>query len=243
MCYTKQPQTAACLKKQKAEKEKKEGENKNSKKDTNPKAKTESQERREASENRKRNLSQQRDNRSPQRLGNSCAQVRVQNMGNHPSGTYSDSDEEDDYDTPPETLESDNDLEEDNDDPNMPENSDDDISEDEDNEILQNRPENDSAIETGNLINFPDLLRLHNSGQDTNNSGITHSTRETFPPSKSLGARPKIPLPIGSWPRRYNPPLREVILPHLHQTPCPKGVCVPPYDEPPEPWCGSGFQD
>ena len=84
--------TAACLKKQKAEKEKKEGENKNSKKDTNPKAKTESQERREASENRKRNLSQQRDNRSPQRLGNSCAQVQVQNMENHPSGTYSDSD-------------------------------------------------------------------------------------------------------------------------------------------------------
>ena len=105
-------------------------------------------------------------------------------MGNHPSGTYSDSDEEDDYDTPPETLESDNNLEEDNDDPNMPENSDDDISEDEDNEILHNRPENDSAIETGNLRNFPDLLCLHNLGQDTNNSGITHSTRETFPPSK-----------------------------------------------------------
>ena len=54
---------------------------------------------------------------------------------------------------------------------------------DEDNKILQNRPENDSAIETANLRNFPDLLRLHNSGQDTNNSGITHSTRETFPPS------------------------------------------------------------
>ena len=44
-------------------------------------------------------------------------------MGNHPSGTHSDSDE-DDYDTPPETLDSDNDLEEENDDPNMPENSD-----------------------------------------------------------------------------------------------------------------------
>ena len=125
--------TAACIKKQKVEKEKKEGDNKNSKKDTNPKAKTTSLERRDASGNNKRDLSQPKDNRSPQRLGNSCAQVRCSNMGNKPSGNYSDSDEEDDYDTPPETLESDNDLEEENDDPNMPEISDDNISEDEDN--------------------------------------------------------------------------------------------------------------
>ena len=41
-------------------------------------------------------------------------------LGNHPSGTYSYLDEEDDYDTPPETLESDSDLEEENDDPNVP---------------------------------------------------------------------------------------------------------------------------
>merc|ERR1712243_90893 len=65
--------TAACLKKQKAEKEKKEGENKNSKKEINPKAKTESQERRDASADRRWNLSQPKDNRSPQWLGNSCA--------------------------------------------------------------------------------------------------------------------------------------------------------------------------
>ena len=170
-------------------------------------------------------------------MGNSCAQVRV---GNKPSN-YS-SDEEEEYDTPPESLESDDNPEEENDDPNMPENSDDDISEDEDNEILQNMAENDSAIEIVNLRNFPDLLRLHGSGQDTN-SGITHPTRETFPPSKCKGARPKEPLPIGSWPRRNNPPLREVILPQLEQTPCPRGVCVPPYDKPPEPWCGFGSQD
>ena len=62
----------------------------------------------------KRDLSQPKDNRSPQRLGNSCAQVRVHNMGNKPSGNYSDSDKEEDYNTPPETLESDNDLEEEN---------------------------------------------------------------------------------------------------------------------------------
>ena len=171
--------TAACLKKQKAEKEKKEGENKNSKKDTNPKAKTESQERRDASAERKRNLSQPRDNRSPQRGHTSCAQVRVQNMGNHPSGTHSDSDE-DDYDTPPETLDSDNDLEEENDDPNVPENSDEEISEDEDIEDLQNRLENDTEISVGNFLNFPDLLHLNNSDQDTSNSEITHSDNEQF---------------------------------------------------------------
>ncbi len=163
-------------------------------------------------------------------------------MGNHPSGTHSDSDE-DDYETPPETLDSDNDLEEENDNPNVPENSDDKISEDEDIEDLQNRPENDTAISVGNFLNFPDLLRLNKSGQDTINSEMTHSANETFPPSKSRGARPKKPLPIGSWPRRNNPPLREVILPQLEQTPCPRGVCVPPYDEPPELWCGFGSQD
>ena len=153
--------------KQKADKEKKQGEN-NGKKDANPKPKSESQERRDASNERKRNLSLPKDNRSPVRGHTSCAQVRVQRMGNHPSGTHSDSDE-DDYDTPPETLDSDNDLEEENDDPNVPENSDDDISEDEDNKVLHNRPENDSAISVGNLLNFPDLLRLNKSGQDTMN--------------------------------------------------------------------------
>ena len=132
-------------------------------------------------------------------------------MGNKPSGNNSDSDEEEEYDTPPETLDSDNDLEEENDDPNVPENSDDEISENEDNEILQNMPEdsddkisededneilqntaeNDSAIETANLRNFPDLLRLNKSGWDTNTSSITQSTRETFPPSKCGGAKPK----------------------------------------------------
>ena len=122
----------------------------------------------------------------------------------------------------------------------MPENSDDDISDDEDNEILQNRPENDSAIETANLRNFPDLLRLNISGQDTN-SGITHSTREIA--TTHSGARPKEPWHIGPGPRRINPPFSEVILPQLKQRPYQKGVCVPPYDEPQEPWCGFGSQD
>ena len=67
--------------------------------------KTASQERRDASSSSKRDLSQPKDNRSPQRFGNSCAQVRVRNMENKPSGNYSDSDEEEDYNTPPETLE------------------------------------------------------------------------------------------------------------------------------------------
>merc|ERR1711867_211761 len=185
----------------------------------------------------KRDLSQPRSNRSPQRFGAPCAQVRVFEKGDTPPDDNSDSDEDDEYDTPPESLEYDNNPEEENDDPNMPENTDDDISDDEDNEILHNMAENDSAIETGNLRNFPDLLRIHNSGQDTN------SDEETLPPSRCTGARPKEHLPIGSWPRRNNPPLREVVLPQLHQTPCPRGVCVPPYDEPPEPWCGFGSED
>ena len=164
----------------------------------------------------------------------------MRNIGNQPSGNYSDSDKEDDYDTPPETLESDNDLEEENDNPNMLENSDDDISEDEDNEVLQNRPVNETAISVENLLNFPDLLCLNKWGHDTSNSEITHSDNEQFPPSKSRGARPKSPLPTGPWPRRRNPPLREVVLPQHHQPPGVEGVCVPPYDEPPEPWCGFG---
>ena len=85
--------TAACIKKQKADKEKKQGED-NGKKDSNPKPLTASQERRNASEEaRKRNLSTMKSNSSPTRLHNSCVQVRT--MGNHISGTHSDSDEED----------------------------------------------------------------------------------------------------------------------------------------------------
>ena len=68
--------TAACIKKQKADKEKKQGEN-NDKKDTNPKPKSESQERRDASNERKRNLSLPKDNRFPVRGHTSCVQIRV----------------------------------------------------------------------------------------------------------------------------------------------------------------------
>ena len=116
--------TAACIKKQQADKEKKQGEN-NGKKDTNPKPTTASQERRNASEEaRKRNLSTMKDNGSPARMHNSCVQMQVRKMGNHPSGTHSDSDEED-YETPPETLDTESDLEMENNDPNVPENSED----------------------------------------------------------------------------------------------------------------------
>ena len=229
------------MKKKKAEKEKKEGEKNGNKKDTNLKAKTTSQERRDASSSNKRDLSQPKDNRFPQRFGNSCAQVCVRDMGNKPSRNGSDSDEEEEYNTPPETLESDNDLEEENDDPNVPENSDDGISEDEDNEILQNMQENsgdkisededneilqntaenDSAIETANLRNFPDLLRLNKSGWNTNTSSMTQSTKETFPPSKCSGAKPKKPSTNGSWLRSNTPPC----------------------DRPPDPWRGLSSQD
>ena len=125
----------------------------------------------------------------------------------------------------------------------MPENSDEEISEDEDIDDLQNRPENDTTMSVGNLLNFPDLLHLNISGQDTYNSEITHSDNETFPPSKSHRARPKSPLPTGTWQRGRHPPLREVVLPQLYQPPGAEGCCVPPYDEPPEPWFRFGTKE
>merc|ERR1712120_18596 len=222
--------TAACLKKKKNDKKKEE--EKGSKSDQTAK-KPNSQERRDGSDPSKRNLSQTKSNRSPQRFGAPCAQVRVYEKGDSPPDNDSDSDEE--YDTPPESLESDINPEE-NDDPNVPENTDDEISVDEDSEIFHNTAGNDSAIETANLRNFPDLLRIQNSNQETT------PDEETAPPSKCTGARPKERLPIDHYQRRNHPPLRDVVLPQLQQTPCPIGVCVPPYEEPTEPWCGFGSE-
>ena len=94
------------LKKKKVEKEKREGE-KGGKTDTTVKGKTTSQDRRDnSSGNNKRDLSQPKDNRSPIRFGAPCAQVRLRGMGDKPSGNNSDSDEEEEYNTPPETLDS-----------------------------------------------------------------------------------------------------------------------------------------
>merc|ERR1712115_680749 len=222
--------TAACLKKKKNEKKKEE--EKAGKADQTPK-KPNSQERRDGSDPNKRNLSQPKSNRSPQRFSVPCAQVRVFEKGDSPP--ESDSDSEEEYDTPPESLESDINPEE-NDDPNVPENTDDEISVDEDREIFHNTAGNDSAIETANLRNFPDLLCIQNSDQETT------SDEETAPPSKCTGARPKERLPIDHYQRRNHPPLRDVVLPQLQQTPCPIGVCVPPYEEPREPWCGFGSE-
>ena len=98
-------------------------------------------------------------------MHNSCVQVRT--MGNHPSSTHSDS-EEKDYETPLETLDTESDPEMENDNLKVPENSEDDMAEDEDIDELQNRPENDTGISVGNLLNFPDLLRQNTSGRDTN---------------------------------------------------------------------------
>ena len=81
-------------------------------------------------------------------------------MGNHPSGTHSDSDEED-YETPPETLDTESDPEMENDNPNAPEISEDDITEDKDIDELQNRPENDTGINMENLVNFLHLSLCH----------------------------------------------------------------------------------
>ena len=163
-------------------------------------------------------------------------------MGNYPSGTNSNSDEEF-YDTPPETLDTESDPELDNDNPNAPELSEDDLTEDEDIDELQNRPENDTAVSVGNLLNFPDLLRLNTLGRDTNNSEAENSDNENFPPSHSRGARPKSPLPTGNRSNWRQPPLREVKLPHLYQPPGAEGCCIPPYKVPAGPWAGFGTEE
>merc|ERR1712240_349450 len=87
--------------------------------------------------------------------------------------------------------------------------SDDEISEDEDNEILQNTAENDSAIETANLRNFPDLLRLNKLGWNTNTACMTQPTEETFPMSNVSEAD-------GLWPRCNTPPDPWLVL-SLHK--------------------------
>merc|ERR1712240_623261 len=91
--------------------------------------KTTSQDGRDNSNTNKRDLSRPRSNRSPQRFGNQCAQVRVVGEGDTPPEDSSDSDEDDEYNTPPETFDTDEDLEDD--DPNAPEKSDSELSEDE----------------------------------------------------------------------------------------------------------------
>ena len=82
-------------------------------------------------------------------------------------------------------METESDPELEDDDPNTPEITEDDLTEDEDINELQNRPENNTAVSVGNLLNFPDLLRLNTSDQDTNNSEAENSDNETFPPSHS----------------------------------------------------------
>ena len=121
--------------------------------ETTVKNKTASQERRDNSSSNKRDLSQPKDNRSPPRFGTSCAQVGVYGKGNKPSGNNSDSDKEEEYDTPPETLDSDDNLEEENDDPNAPEGSEDDMSENQDNETLPN---------TADLLHLKQIRLEHN---------------------------------------------------------------------------------
>ena len=100
----------------------------------------------------------------------------------------------------------------------MQEISDDEMSENEDNEILQNTAENDSAIETANLRNFPDLLRLNKSSWNT--SYMTQPTEEPIPMPKFTEAEPKQPSTDGSGPRSNTPPC----------------------DRPPDPWVGLSLQ-
>merc|ERR1712240_429164 len=125
--------TAACLKKKKNDKKK--DDDKGGKTDKTV-VKTPSQDRRDNSNTNKRDLSQPRSNRSPQRFGAPCAQVKVFEKGDTPPEDSSDSDEDDEYNTPPETFDTDEDLEDD--DPNAPEKSDSELSEDEETDSRPN---------------------------------------------------------------------------------------------------------
>ena len=104
-------------------------------------------------------------------------------MGNFLLGTYRDSDKESNK-TPPESLEIESDPEYD-DNPNAPELSEDNLKHDEEVEELPRRPENDTAMSLSSLLNFPDILRLNTSGQNTNNSEAEDSDNEHYPPSHS----------------------------------------------------------
>ena len=73
-------------------------------------------------------------------------------MGNFLSGTYSDLDKES-YKTPPESLKTELEPEYDVN-PNAPELSEDNLDNDEEVKELLNRPENDSAISLGGLLNL-----------------------------------------------------------------------------------------
>ena len=71
------------------------------------------------------------------------------------------------------------------DNPNAPELSEDDLENDEEVEELLNRPENNSVISLGGLLNFPDLLKLNKKGKHTYNSDIEDSDNEHYPLSHS----------------------------------------------------------
>merc|ERR1712240_245305 len=84
--------TAACLKKKKNDKKK--DDDKGGKTDKTV-IKTPSQDGRDNSNTNKRDLSHPRSNRSPQRFGNQCAQVRVVGKGDTSPENSSDSEEDD----------------------------------------------------------------------------------------------------------------------------------------------------
>merc|ERR1712240_1001147 len=174
----------ACLEKKKTEKK---DDKKGGKTDQTVK-KTPSQERRDNSATNKRDLSQPRSNRSPPRFGAPCAQVRVCEKGDTPPENNSDSDEEEEYDTPPETLDFDDNLEEEKDDPNAPERSDDDMSENEENET---RPD------TADLLDLEQIRLEHNYSLSTTKSCV--SSIPTSSSSKNWSND-------GLWPRSNTPP-------------------------------------
>ena len=77
--------------------------------------------------------------------------------------------DDDSYETPPETINTDSEPEHD-DKTNAPENSDDEFENDSKLEELMNSPENDTAMELNKLLNFPDLLHIKKTGQDSSDS-------------------------------------------------------------------------
>merc|ERR1712240_676789 len=153
--------------------------------------KTTSQDGRDTSNTNKRDLSQPRSNRSPQRFGTQCAQVRVVEKGDTPPEDSSDSEEDDKYNTPPENFNSDDDLEDD--DPNAPEKSDNDMSE---NEETVSRPTSPDPSDHEQIMLEHNYSLLTTSGLSpipTSSSPVNYSKDGLWPRSNTPPGEPPDP--------------------------------------------------
>ena len=99
------------------------------------------------------------------------------------SGNKDDLDD-DSHNTPPETINTDSEPDYE-DDPNPRENSEDDFENDSEVEELHNNPENDTAMDLHKLLNFPDIIDIKKTGQNSSNTDIDQPEESEHQPSHS----------------------------------------------------------